>query len=301
MAIDPVMPRSRRALLAGGLGAAVAAVAASLGRPALVDAGSDGDVVLGGVNAASSVTRITNTSNSLVDAIEGISTNGTGVVGQSGDVDGTGVLGVGLYAGVRGTSDPGTGVVGLSTAGMGVYGATNGTSLAGVSGNGYGENGIGVRGDGYGGNGPTTGVLGQTDSAAGTGVLGRVVASYGATTGVQGEAVSPTGTGVRGVSTSGTALAGTAKSSSGHALKTSGRLYFAKVSGVATISAGKTASALIYPGVDITNSSYVLLTPQRDPGSRRFWAVLSSSGNNLTIRTNVTRTYSIKIAWLLIG
>ena len=102
-------------------------------------------------------------------------------------------------------------------------------------------------------------------------------------------------------SPAGVAVYGRATNAAGYALKTSGRLRFDKVSGVATIGAGKKASPVIATGTDVTASSYVLLTPQKDPGSRRFWAVLNATSNTVTIKTNATAASSIRIAWLLVG
>ena len=335
MTTEPAQPRSRRALLAGGLGAGVAALAASLGRPSLVDAGSDGDVVFGGVGTASSVTRITNVAvqgSAFPDAIEGISTNGAGIVG-TGHTAGVSGTGTGGGAGVRGDGGAGgvgvaglsgsaPGVTGSSTSSNGVHGfshssnaifgesdqqegvtgSSHGASAAGVHGASFGSSGMGVFGNAFDtGSGTTHGGFFEAKSSGGIGVYGRNDKASGATRGVQGEVVSSTGTGVRGVSTSGTALAGAASAAAGFALKTSGRLSFGKVSGVATISAGKTASAAIATGTDITTGSYVLLTPQKDPGTRRFWAVLSATANTVTIKTNAPSTSSIRIAWLLVG
>lgn len=112
-----------------------------------------------------------------------------------------------------------------------------------------------------------------------------------------------TGKGVAGAANGATGVAGSfaASAAGGFALKTSGRVSFAKVSGVATILAGKTSSAIISTGTDITTSSYVLLSPQADPGSRRIWAKLDATNNTVTIRTNAASTAALKVAWLLVG
>ena len=55
------------------------------------------------------------------------------------------------------------------------------------------------------------------------------------------------------------------------------------------------------PGTDVTASSYVLLTPQDDPGTRRFWAKLDTAANTVTIRLSASDVSVIAIAWLLIG
>ena len=278
MAVDPALPRSRRTVLAAAVGAGAAAVVASIGRPTPVHAGSDGDVVLGATNTATSETRISNLRDDPEDAtgsnaIQGDSIHGVGIKGSSarrygveGWSEGTaGVFGHGKVHGVFGQASP---------AGAGVYGFANTETSFGL----YGVN---VGSDG-------------------TGISGRGESFTGTTTGVKGEVLSPNGTGVRGLSTTGTALAGVASSPYGFALKTSGRLSFGKVSGVATIAAGKTASAAINPDTNINDSTYALLTPQGDPGTRRFWAVLNKANDSVTIKTNKAATSSIRIAWLLI-
>jgi len=278
MAVDSTLPRSRRTVLAAAVGAGVAAVVASIGRPTPVHAGTDGDVVLGATNTATTETRISNVTDDPEDftssnAIHGDSIQGVGVKGSSErwyGVEGwsegmAGVYGHGKVHGVFGKA---------SSAGAGVYGFANTETSFGV----YGVN---VGSDG-------------------TGISGRAESFTGTTTGVKGEVLSPNGTGVRGLSTTGTALAGIASSPYGFALKTSGRLSFGKVSGVATIAAGKTASPVIHPDTNINDSTYVLLTPQGDPGTRRFWALLNKSTDSVTIKTNKAATSSIRIAWLLI-
>ena len=198
--------------------------------------------------------------------------------------------------GVKGSSAQSYGVEGSSEAIAGVYGHGAQVGVYGVAGS---PTAVGVYGSA---NSKTSfGVYAVNTAPDATGIYGRGEAFTGVTTGVKGEVLSPNGTGVRGISGRGTALAGESSSFYGFALRTSGRLSFGKVSGVTTISAGKTASAVIHTDTHITDSSYVLLTPQKDPGTRRFWAVLSKSTQSVTIRTNTTANSSIRIAWLLVG
>ena len=118
MAVDPTTPRTRRAILAGGL---VAAAAASFSRAQPVTAHDADDVRLGGANSATSVTTITNTATNG-DGFEGDASGyGNGVTGSS-------PLGVGVYGtspsgrGVQGDSGTIEGVYGTSQSGIGVYG-----------------------------------------------------------------------------------------------------------------------------------------------------------------------------------
>lgn len=158
-----------------------------------------------------------------------------------------------------------------SGAGVGLYGASG--SHTGV----------------YGFCGSGTGVLGQSGSQ-GTGVHGS-----SANRGVLGE--SSAGEGVRGQTTSGVGLFGAA--ATGFALRTDGRAKFS-TSGVATIAAGNT-SILVDPGVNVTTSSFVLLTPRANIGSRALWFTTNASTNRFTIRMSSTRSIGTKVAWLLLG
>ena len=139
MAIDTSAPRTRRALLAGGLGGLVAFVAAAVGRPLDVRAGSDGDVVLGAVNAATSTTVVQNTT-TAVAAFKAACLDADGVVGYS-NAD--------TKSGVYGFTDNG--------GGYGVFGRSQDSGMTGS----LGSAEAGVRGDGR------VGVVGMGDAATG--------------------------------------------------------------------------------------------------------------------------------------
>jgi len=121
MSIDPTSPRTRRAILAGALGAAAAASIDAVARPAPAEA-TTAFVVLGGANSVAGQTSITNT-NAGHTAFSGIvSGSGTGVYGVSGS-------GYGVY----GASTSNYGVIGNSSSGTGVYGtSSSGTALSDV-------------------------------------------------------------------------------------------------------------------------------------------------------------------------
>jgi hypothetical protein len=154
---------TRRALLAGSLGAFVAYAAHAFGRPQSARA-TDGDVIhVGDELSATSVTKITNTDPANTAAvIEAESYAGIGVSGVSAEAAGVrgassfgpGVSGIG-DVGVAGFSDFGTGVDGSSTDNIGVHGSSSAEDGAGV----FGESFISV------------GVIGS--SSIGTGVLAR--------------------------------------------------------------------------------------------------------------------------------
>jgi hypothetical protein len=119
-------------------------------------------------------------------------------------------------------------------------------------------------------------------------VVGQAGAVSGVTYGVQGLCSSPSGAGVYGVNYGG-----------GLALKTAGRAKFS-TSGMATITAGST-SKTISPGVNVTASSFVLLTPKTNIGSRALWFTTDASGNKFSIHMSSSRSSGTNVAWLLLG
>jgi hypothetical protein len=183
MASEQVARQSRRALLVAGLGGLVATVASALGRPGIVRAGTDGDVVLGGDNTATRYTFIKNTTD-----------NDVGIL----------VNAVGASAGIFATTDSGHAVAGDSGSGVGVYGhGSSGRGVTGYSGTGEGVYGESVSNYGVSGKGSASyGVYGTSVNQVGVygestnhpGVVGTSTNSLG----VSG--TSPNGSGVSGSS-----------------------------------------------------------------------------------------------------
>jgi hypothetical protein len=206
--------------------------------------------------------------------------------GEANGVIGESVLGIG----VRGVSADAIGSLGLATANtgatIGAFGRSNSPAGIGVGGRGY-ANSTGVVGYSGSGNFPAaqakTGVYGQaTQDSASRGVSGRADA----------------GLGVYGQATSGSGLYGAA--TTGYALRTSGRIRAEKVSGVASIAAGRT-SVIITPGVNVNTGSFVLLTPKANIGSRALWFTIDATNDRFTIRIGSARSSSTRVAWLLLG
>jgi len=215
MAIDQTATRSRRAILVAGLGGLAASVASAIGRPQVVRAGSDGDLVLGADNNATFETNLTNTAGGTAllasstasgSGLHGISDSGSGVAGSS--TSGPGVSagsssGLGVYAtsstsdGVRGITSSGNGVSGYSSAGYGVYGkSTNQVGVYGEAASHPGVVGTSTNSIGVSGTSPnSTGVAGS--SGIGTGVNGHSNATNRAGTVGQSDGDS---TGVMGLS-----------------------------------------------------------------------------------------------------
>ena len=188
MALDTVTPRTRRALLAGTIGGAMALAASALGRP-LTGQAADGDVIhVGDQSTGSRTTQISGTGDNTFAA-------------QTDKGDGTAIWGLatsptGRSAGLVGNS--------LSTEGVGVHGfaGENDGASYGVRGDNVSIQGVGVGGfastmDDH-PSGHSVGVHGESDSPDGTGVSGRVTATSGENVGVQGESQSVEGIGVRG-------------------------------------------------------------------------------------------------------
>jgi hypothetical protein len=268
MAIDTDSARSRRALLGAAIGGAAAVAAGAL--PASVVASDPNDVVLGANNTTATRTVVTRT-------------DATGSTGENAALAGvnTAANGMGLYGKADGQF------------GQGVFGQAPGAGVVGLS-EGTGVSGIGQAAQGVLGNSPSnTGVLGFSGGApfptakAKTGVYGKAAQDSSAV-GVLGE--SGAGVGVQGV----------AANVAGYAFRGSGRVRLDKVSGVATIAAGKT-SVIVTPGVDVTAQSFVLLTPGTNIGSRALWFTTDATNDRVTIRMNKSRSSVTPIAWLLLS
>ena len=223
MALDTTSLRSRRHMLVGAIGAALAAGATALGRPSQARAADGDPLLLGEPNAAGSDTSLTASGGTKALAVVTTVTDSTAIE-ASGDAFGTvglsaGGVGVAGAAGVStedlpppitestgvyGISLDGTGVYGASNTGAGVYGATHSTTFAAVVGQGNDQTGV----HGHAGDVPlptvpaATGVYGTTNAsvADATGVYGLASQETGATRGVLGQVLSTAGSGVVGVS-----------------------------------------------------------------------------------------------------
>lgn len=216
MAIDTVTPRSRRALLFGALGGAIA-TAAAVARPAATRAGVDGDVVLGANNTAAGTTQITATIDAPVLRV--VSEDNVGVIGASGsavvDIPPPIATSTGLY----GASAAGHGVYGASDSGIGVYAANNSATKAALVAEG----------------GPGTAIHGHANAGP--------VPSSPALTGIYGSA---TGAGVAVAANSASGLALRATSSAGHGIRGRGQL-----DGVVGESPGGRSGVVGYSGPGI--------------------------------------------------
>jgi hypothetical protein len=178
MALETTSTRSRRAILAAGLGAGLATLANALGRTPLARAANNQTVTVGNSFVGTLPTQITNT-------------NGDGIVGFSGAAGGTGLWGYNSSGGygVAGSTSgafPKAGVWGDNLGGgIGVYGSSNtgpavyANSDSGLGVQAYSGTGFGV----YGNSVSNVAVFGTSHSIDQPAILGT---SSGNRTGVQG-------------------------------------------------------------------------------------------------------------------
>jgi hypothetical protein len=213
MAIDTDTPRSRRALLFGALGGALATVAATA-RPSITHAGVDGDVVLDAANTAAGTTQVAGTAS--VPAVRVVSSANVAVIGASGSA----------VVDIPPTIETSTGVYGVSAAGHGVYGAS--------------DSGIGV----YAANNSATKAAIVAEGGPGTAIHGHANASpVPASPALTGIYASATEAGVAIAADSASGLAVRATSSASHAIKGRGQL-----DGVIGESPGGRAGVVGYSG-----------------------------------------------------
>lgn len=255
---------SRRAILAGGVGAVFALVADAIGRPRAA-AATDGEAMfVGGNYTATTATRLN--ASGTTTAFFGYSAMGTGLYGQSDQ-------------------------------GVGVFGYTPGGGVP-IEGKGYGD-APGVIGGSTTMPAPSprptkTGVFGWAfqDSSA-RGVHGQSTSGRG----VYGQATN--GRGLYGYATSGSAIYGTA--TTGLALQTSGRIRFEKSAGVATIGAGK-STLTIKPGIPLTTSSAIVATLNGNAGTASVRRVsVDITADTFTVVLTASATSAARIAWFIVS
>jgi hypothetical protein len=119
--MDPVTPRSRRAVLAGALSGVVAAVASSLVRPSTVGAANGDPLLVGQGNTETSPTTLTNSTlgGTTLSAVAAAAGTGTAILGTSS-----------AGTGVTGSTQTGTGMrAAAGTTGVGIW-ASSTTGLA---------------------------------------------------------------------------------------------------------------------------------------------------------------------------
>ena len=319
--------RSRRQILAAGLGALGGLFAGALGRPLPAEAAANGNVQLStGVgntdNDSAAETRVNATTTGIV-ALSGVSGLGTGLYGYS--ATGTaGVRGLGgdTAPGVLAESTNGTGLSGASTNTVpnadnfanpghrtGVVGSVGDTS--GIEANtdeigvyGYADlsiSSIAVRGKTHQG----AGVFGSSDTGIGMFGSGDIgLYATGGSAAVVGD-VGPTAIGVYGwvgttiapAAPGGVAVQAAAQTTSQVALNVVGKAKFSR-SGRASLAKGHASKAVSMAGV--TTSSYVIATVQTNNASVYVRAVVPASGK-FTIYLSKAPTATVYVGYLVVN
>jgi hypothetical protein len=211
VALDVLARQSRRSLLVGAITAAAGAAAATVaGARAVLAAGDDGQTihVADTWDDIRNRTQLANNANNnnLLEvfsdghglALYGFSRRGYGIEGTSFAANRAGVLGV---------SNAGTGVYGAASVNdPNVSAGVDATPVTGVYGYSDMAAGAGVRGQATDLHSVNFGVYGRSSSSAGTGVYGYADSASGSTCGVYGQSSSSAGTGVYGHADSATGL-----------------------------------------------------------------------------------------------
>lgn len=238
-----------------------AAAAASVAASPLVATAANGDNAK--IGKTNKGTASTIFQNSAGEGLRGVNqgSSGAGVVGKA--TSATGSVSGGSFS-----SDSTNGIGVVATA----NGGTNAAAFVGVS-----DAGTGLR----------------TETQTGQGIFTSADSGFGIV------ATSHTGEAVHAGADSGTAIFGSSITGIGLDID-SGRVRFSSVSGVATISVGNTGNTVL-PGVKVTSTSIVLLSPKSNVGTRAIWFTTNPGAHTFTIYMSSKRTSLTHIAWLLIG
>ena len=127
-------------------------------------------------------------------------------------------------------------------------------------------------------------------SNSGAGVHGQSTSSRGV------DSQSTSGPGVEGSG----AIGVKAESQAGYAIETTaGRVKLGGgIAGVATIASG-TTSVTVKPGFTLSNTAFVLLTPQANIGDRGLWFTKGGSSMN-EIHLSSSRSNDTKVSYLIL-
>ena len=79
-------------------------------------------------------------------------------------------------------------------------------------------------------------------------------------------------------------------------LRTSGRIWFERRSGVAVLRAG-TRSVSVHLQDGVTKFTFVIVSPTSDPGARRLWATASPSSSRIVIHASSPAPSDLSVAW----
>ena len=286
-----VRGRSRRLLLAGAAGALGLLAGEAIAPATAAQAGTDGDVVLGALNNASTTTTIdTVTSGQETVAFAAADARTVSVENESlaqtvlaiNNGGGAALFGLSGGEGVYGQS----GITLGTNAGQtrnGLHGVTDSPTDSGVWGEAVGG-GVGVAG--------ATSTSGISGNPAMTGV------NLGSGPGVKGESRGG-GTAVHGITASGGTGVLAEASGGGTALEVSGPALFSR-SGVVTIAGQGTATVSVAGGLSASALVLALLqTPVADLWVRA--AEPHQATGDFTIHLNRAPVRSVQVAWFVVN
>jgi hypothetical protein len=338
--MDPVTPRSRRAVLAGALGGVAAAVASSLVRPSTVGATDHSALIVGEANTETLQTTLTNTTAGATTLSSVASGTGTSILGTSSAGRGiTGITQTGIAVRAAAYAEGG-GIWASATTGMALR-ATSGGQGAGISSSssslpslvsqstggkvgvvGLGANfapaaypdGVGVLGDNpdpagvgmWGRSAHGSAILGESDDGFGLEAYGAVgVYASGGDVGVIGDVDLATGvqgwSGVAVAPDSGVNVGVWAGAENGRtALKVQGVVRMNR-SGRVSMGSGTSSKKFAVPG-GITSTSLGFATLQANRSGTYVQAVVNSTADNsIIIYLNKALTTATYVAWVVIG
>jgi len=284
--------RSRRLLLAGAAGALGLLAGEAIAPATAAQAGTDGDVVLGGLNNASSTTTIqTITSGQDTVALAAADARTLSVVNEG--------LSQTVFAA---NSGDGAALYGFSAGGEGLYGQsgiTSGTrpgqTRNGVHGVSDSPTDSGVWGEAVGGG---VGVAGATSTFGVNGNPAVTGVNLGSGPGVKGESRGG-GTAVQGLTGSGGIGVLAQASGGGTALEVSGPALFSR-SGMVTITAQQTVTVSVPGGLSASALALALLqTPVANLWVRA--AEPNQVTGEITIYLNRAPARSVSVAWFVVN
>jgi hypothetical protein len=288
MALDQTIQRSRRALLAGSIGALAAFVGQAIGRPRPARAEGEPIVAGGEYTDATSVTRIRRLRLQQLEhrrlrlqQLEDRRLPANSSLGHRRL----------LASAARGPASTAS-----SGSGFGVWGSSSASDQPEVVALSYGGNTclLGVSGTVLPATPAKTGLYGYAvQDSGGRGLWGRANAGLG----VYGQATS--GRGIRG--TAGSGKGGSFEASSGIALHAKGRVQLEQSSGTATLAAG-TRSKTVTPGFDLTSASKVLVTLMGNPGGSTVVqrVAVDTIANSFRVYLTAKAANKTKFAWLVL-
>jgi hypothetical protein len=285
MSIQSDSSRSRRNVLVAGVAAVVGLAGHAIGREAPVRAGV-GSVQLGETNTSANTTSIQNTTDASTVMRLNNSASGVGLEASGEHLPGiiaSSVNGPGIQA----VNHARNLLVIAATGNYGVYAAGQAAGVRAVS-----ADRTGV----FGSSGPGA----PAPSTLRVGVEGwSTNTSFGPSYGVIGRSTAPLGIGVLGKSDTGTGVLAT--SQSGYGLSVLGRVSF-ETSGVGQINSGN-SSADIDPGVQVADSTRILVTLHGDPGGSTVLQRVSknTTADTFTVHLTAPTNANVKFSWFVFG